>query len=207
MRRLIWFPVLAALVGCGEQGVTERTIPKGVEASPRQGLGAGQEPGSGVDGSGEEGRPEAGGEVMRDMGTHDWVLPDGWRLLTESRPMRVATFFVEAPSGVVEVAVTRFDGQTGGLAANINRWRTQLGLEAIATDEAEASVDRFEREGWSGYALRIRGGSAHTLAAGVYEQAADRTWFVRATLAPGDADAIEAAFMAFARSIGAPSGT
>lgn len=121
--------------------------------------------------------------------------------------MRVATFVHETAGGAVEIAVTRFEGDTGGLAANVNRWRGQLGLGGLSEAEAEAAVERFERDGWSGYALRIRGQGQETLAAGVYEQAEDRTWFVRVTASTERVDEVEAAFMAFARSIGAAGGS
>lgn len=60
-----------------------------------------------------------------------WTLPDGWRPRSESPgSMRVATFHSPASPGV-EVTITRFPGSVGGLLANVNRWRGQLGLAPV----------------------------------------------------------------------------
>jgi hypothetical protein len=61
-----------------------------------------------------------------------WTLPAGWKPQAESAgSMRVATFRSPA-SPRVEVTITRFPGSVGGLLANVNRWRGQLGLAPVA---------------------------------------------------------------------------
>jgi hypothetical protein len=51
--------------------------------------------------------------------------------------------------------------------------------------------------------MRLNGPTQHMLAAAITEEKADRTWFVKATATPAQADAHEAAVKAFARSFGA----
>jgi hypothetical protein len=38
---------------------------------------------------------------------------------------------VSDPDGKAEVTVSAFPGDTGGLLANLNRWRGQIGLEPV----------------------------------------------------------------------------
>ena len=57
-------------------------------------------------------------------------------------PMRKASFVVEEADGAkVDISVTSFPGESGGLLANINRWRGQLGLDALDAEQLE-STDR-----------------------------------------------------------------
>ncbi len=63
-----------------------------------------------------------------------WKVPEGWQTLPAG-PMQVAKFAVPARAGAkAEVFVSVFPSDTGGALANVNRWRRQLGLEAV--DEA-----------------------------------------------------------------------
>ena len=60
-----------------------------------------------------------------------WKVPAGWQSLTPGQ-MQVAKFSVpEKAGGKAEVFVSVFPSDTGGMLANVNRWRKQLGLEPI----------------------------------------------------------------------------
>jgi hypothetical protein len=66
-----------------------------------------------------------------------WTVPAGWQQDPQARPMRVATFTVDANGKRGELIVTRFrTGGFGSLADNINRWRQQVGLEPVADANA-----------------------------------------------------------------------
>jgi hypothetical protein len=55
--------------------------------------------------------------------------------------MRKATWIVAGPDGSkAEIAVTVFPGNVGGLTANVNRWRGQIGLPSAGPDEIAASA-------------------------------------------------------------------
>jgi len=183
----------AAVGGCDQRGIEEHTVPKGVEptvaapVAPVETPGA--DPGESASGIGEP-----------------WHLPDGWRRLDGSRPMRVATFAVEIGDRTVEIALSRFAGQTGGVLANVNRWRGQLGLDPIGEGDLEGAINRFESPGFGGYWLRIEGESDYMLAAGVHDQSADQTWFVRASGSAEVMDGVESDFIAFATSFGREPG-
>jgi hypothetical protein len=64
-----------------------------------------------------------------------WSVPAGWQQGNPSS-MRRATYLVKGTDGqTAEVVVSVFPGDVGGLMANINRWRGQIGLGPIAPDE------------------------------------------------------------------------
>jgi hypothetical protein len=62
-----------------------------------------------------------------------WTVPEGWQQQPAGQ-MQVAKFSVQKDSSKAEVSVSTFPSDTGGTLANVNRWRRQLGLEAV--DEA-----------------------------------------------------------------------
>ena len=83
--------------------------------------------------------PAAPGEEGAESMT--WSLPGGWTVDPTPRDMRVAT--IKLSEGGGEVAITRFAGPGGDLMANINRWRSQLGLAPVAapTDQPSESIE------------------------------------------------------------------
>jgi hypothetical protein len=186
----------ALLLGCGERGVGEQRVPKGAEPMPAEQGGASSTAGTP---GGDQGAGLPGPGAIAAM---PWVVPAGWRRLEDAGPMRVATFVAEVSGRPVEIAVTQFPGDVGGVLANVNRWRGQMGLGPIDEAGLEGAVSRFGTDAWSGYAVRVRGPEQHMLAAGVHERSAGRTWFVRATGPEADLDALEPEFTAFSRSIG-----
>ena len=79
--------------------------------------------------------------------TIKWTLPQGWRTQSGARPMRFATLEVtshRSPDRGIEVSVTVLGGNGGGLLANLNRWREQLGLDPISEEELVNHVSRHE---------------------------------------------------------------
>ncbi len=67
-------------------------------------------------------------------------LPAGWSVGPENG-MRKATWIVAGPDGTkAEIAVTVFPGNVGGLTANVNRWRGQIGLPSATGEEIAASA-------------------------------------------------------------------
>ncbi len=178
--------ICIGVTGC-EEGVREREVPKGVESVPGPSVPA---------------TPSAEAPSTGDDPSEPWAVPAGWERDHLTRQMRYATFMINsAPGGPVEVAITRFPGQVGGVLANVNRWRGQTGLQPVSEDELDQLLTRFGSEDASGYLLRLDGESGTMLAAGVYEREADRTWFVRVTTSAQAADAVEEDVFDFARSM------
>jgi hypothetical protein len=60
-----------------------------------------------------------------------WTAPAGW----QAKPlgtMRVGSFAVSNDEDDADISVIAFPGEAGGLLANINRWRGQLGLDPLS---------------------------------------------------------------------------
>lgn len=65
-----------------------------------------------------------------------WELPDKW-LEQMPTPLRIANFTV-AYDHEVECYLTVLTGIAGGVEANVNRWRKQMGKPALAREEVES---------------------------------------------------------------------
>ena len=178
---------LVAASGCGREGIESQTVAKSVERVPAADS-IEEKPDAGVPGTATSERP--------------WTAPPGWAEDPAPKQMRLATYIAPDAAGPVEVAVTRFGGRVGGDLANINRWRGQMGLPPIGEAELEGTLVRFAAPGFDGYETQIGAVSGVMLAAGVYDEAADRMWFGRATVPDAEvADRIRPDVFNMARSI------
>ena len=122
-----------------------------------------------------------------------WTLPPGWSQ-TLAGGMRYAT--LKAPGEAnLDISVVVLAGSAGGELANVNRWRSQLGLpplseealpsarKSLPTSAGNVSLFDFTGEG----VQRSR------LAAGLLESN-DNSWFFKMT---GDAQAVTKAMPQF----------
>ena len=77
-------------------------------------------------------------------GKPTWEVPAGWQEIPNA-PFLVAKFTISG-SGNAQAAVnvTMSGGDGGGLAANVNRWRGQLGLSAFGPVELEKQVQTLD---------------------------------------------------------------
>lgn len=82
--------------------------------------------------------------LARPAGEPRWETPAGWSELPSTQ-FREANFRV-AGDERAECYLSSLAGEGGGLAANVNRWRTQMSLEPL-TDEQVAALPR---ESWLG---------------------------------------------------------
>lgn len=117
--------------------------------------------------------------------------------------MRLATYEMQGPSGPIEVAISRFPGDVGGMLANVNRWRGQVGLPPTTESELADMIEPFENDRFSGSLLHIEGAEQHIVVASIFETNANQTWTVRVSAAPAVASAMKGEVFAFARTFGA----
>jgi hypothetical protein len=87
------------------------------------------------------------GALRTEDGEVRWTLPAGWKE-EKGGPARVASLFFGAGDPKLEMTVVRLPGDGGGLAANINRWRDQIGLEKLGDAEAAALVQKVAASGF-----------------------------------------------------------
>ncbi|CAN5207953.1 hypothetical protein BH23VER1_BH23VER1_10240 [soil metagenome] len=78
-----------------------------------------------------------------------WETPDGWVAQPSSR-LRVLDFRIGS-EGEGEAYLTALPGGGGGIAANVNRWRQQMGLEAATPEEIAALPERTLLGGSAAY--------------------------------------------------------
>lgn len=125
----------------------------------------------------------------------NWSVPPTWKEVPTSEPMRVATF----EKGKVQVLVSTFPGDVGGMLANINRWRGQLGLNPTTEPELAETVISEMSEGIRINTTRLSGPNEDMLGA-VIETGDGNTWFVKAVATKSEATDMETEFFDFCRS-------
>ena len=57
----------------------------------------------------------------------NWATPEKWTD-KPGNSMRIGSFAMPGPGGDADVSISQLGGMAGGLVANINRWRGQIGL-------------------------------------------------------------------------------
>jgi hypothetical protein len=134
----------------------------------------------------------------------NYTLPDGWKEKPLTQ-LRVASFEISENGKAVDVSVIPLGAMSGGDAANVNRWRGQVGQAPLDEDALAKLAEKVEVAGQpadlydiagtspgSGDAERIVGTMLHTDVA---------TWYFKMS---GDANLVEkqkANFTAFLKSV------
>jgi hypothetical protein len=161
------------------------------------------------------GHPDIGGMSAQslppgaasDAANPQWSVPAGWQEGRASS-MRRATFLVNGADGQgAEIVVSVFPGDVGGLVANINRWRGQIGLGPVAPDEIAGMTSDLDVNGTKATVVDFKADSAPQ---GKTQPArmivvtvphAGSSWFFKMT---GDAPLVDTqkdAFLQFVKSV------
>jgi hypothetical protein len=160
--------------GCREPAVASYQIPK--ERNAVQALPATSEPAAIV-----------------------WQAPAHWSETPSAG--REATFAVQSPDGrSAELAISSLPGQAGGLVANINRWRQQLGLPSAADRAIADSLSFIETSGGLFSVTSLIGeGDQGILGAILADH--DATWFFKFTGSASLLEEEKPAFLSFISSV------
>ena len=76
-----------------------------------------------------------------------WSVPDEWSPGRKSQ-MRKGSFSATGGDGhILDISVTAFPGDVGGIASNVNRWRGQLGLPPVDANSAAGLITRLSVNG------------------------------------------------------------
>ncbi len=72
-----------------------------------------------------------------------WTAPATW---TAKAPgaMRKGSFAVKGDGGEADLSITAFPGDTGGLLANLNRWRGQVSLPPLAEGQVDGVIEHLD---------------------------------------------------------------
>lgn len=127
----------------------------------------------------QEGQPDS--ESAEKAQFRETVVPDSWTT-GQGSSMRVASYKISGQGDqMIDIAVFSFPGETGGLAANINRWRGQIGLDAL--DAEQIQTDAVETKISSGQTFLIHEYISETAPpiklVGATFIDSERSWFVK----------------------------
>ncbi len=131
-----------------------------------------------------------------------YKLPKGWQEVAPG-PMRVASFKAPLSNGrTVEVAVTTLSGPAGGLLANVNRWRGQVGLGAIASDQLGTQIKLIsDGPNRISFVEILNPTSQQMVLAGIIESESD-TWFFKSMGPVADLKSIQTPLIELIKSVG-----
>ena len=129
-------------------------------------------------------------------GQPTWAeLPAGWSV-GPANAMRKGSWTLTGPNGTkAEVAVTVFPGNVGGLTANVNRWRGQIGLPPAGADEIAASAKAAKVGNLDSQRFVMISADGKKAVDAVLTSKDGATWFFKMN---GEAAAVEANAAAFA---------
>ena len=106
-----------------------------------------------------------------------WSPPAHWQAAGE-KPMRLASFDVPGVGGAKgDVSISALGGGAGGLLANVNRWRGQVGLAPLDEAELAQAKETLDLGADQGVLVDLKGAEKRILA--VVVSRADRTWFFK----------------------------
>lgn len=118
--------------------------------------------------------------------------------------MRRASFAVPLADGnEADLGVTVLGGSAGGLAANVNRWRTQLGLTELDPEEVSRSGEAVTAGGvtFTLYDLAGNANGSRTRMLAAIATFAGESWFFKLTGPDVGVAAQKPAFVSFLRSV------
>ncbi|MBK8859146.1 MAG: hypothetical protein IPN11_16170 [Opitutaceae bacterium] len=134
-----------------------------------------------------------------------WTAPAAW-IAKAPGAMRKGSYAIRNEAGEADLSITAFPGDTGGLLANLNRWRGQIGLAPLAPAELEANLDHLDANGLHfeivDFAGTANGAPARIL--GAVLNRPGETWFFKLMGPAATVAGEKPAFAAFLQTVKAP---
>ena len=96
-------------------------------------------------------------QALSQRGNPQWIVPEVWQPGRSSAMRRGSYQVMGEDNKMVDIAVTTFPGDVGGMLANINRWRGQIGLGPITAGMVDAVVEKLEFNGKECQYVDLRG--------------------------------------------------
>ena len=176
--------------GGGSAGSAE-PAPEAPSAAPVSGTAPAASAGS----AGSAGSVAGGGAD----GLPNWQVPSGWKA-AGPKPMRLASFDIPDAAGNGDISISKLAGDGGGLLANVNRWRGQVGLAPLEASALSANSKAVATAGGdNGTWVELVGAEKTILGAIVVR--GDVSWFFKMTAPSAVAARNREAFEQFVRSI------
>lgn len=149
--------------------------------------------------SGGSERASGGGGGGGADGLPNWQVPSSWKA-AGPKPMRLASFDIPDAAGNGDVSISKLSGNGGGLLANVNRWRGQVGLAPLEAGALAANSKTVATAGGDiGTWVELVGTEKTILGAIVAR--GEVSWFFKLTAPAPVAAKNRDAFEQFVRSI------
>jgi hypothetical protein len=173
------------------------------------GMPAGHPPVGSASGS-DGGMPAAASAALPPPPSVDkpaWEMPVGWHEVPPGQ-MLLAKFSLAANDGAADITVSSFPGEVGGLLANINRWRGQVGLPAVGDPDLEKSYASLDVLGGKAMLVDVNGAKngKDTRLIGVIWPRNGQTWFYKMMGDSAVAGREKDKFLKFIQSVKYPNG-
>jgi hypothetical protein len=147
----------------------------------------------------------AGAPASSGQAKPNWEVPAGWKEIPGGQFLVAKFVLTGAPDAQASVNVSMSVGDGGGILANVNRWRNQLGLGPEAEADLAKELQSLDLAGGKASQADISGKDARTgqkarLLAVVLPRSGE-TWFYKLM---GDAQIVERekeAFMKFVQTV------
>ena len=147
---------------------------------------------------------QAGAAPSSGQAKPNWEVPPGWKEVPGGAFLVAKFALTGADNAQANVNVSMSPGEGGGLLANLNRWRQQLGLGTVAESDLAKEVQPLDLPGGKASVADIAGkdpksGKDARLLAVVIPRSGE-TWFYKLM---GDAQVVQQqkdAFMKFVQS-------
>ena len=148
---------------------------------------------------------QAGAAASSGQAKPNWEVPSGWKEVPGGQFLVAKFALTGAANAQAAVNVSMSSGDGGGLLANVNRWRGQLGLAPTTEADLAKEAQSLDLPGGKATLADITGQNASTgqatrLLAAVVPQSG-KTWFYKLM---GDAQVVQAekeAFLKFVQAV------
>jgi hypothetical protein len=181
---------IMALIGCKDESISKYSVPKrpaGAEETATHAHHAKE-------------AIKSSGISQPNAVSLAWQLPSGWQEKQPGR-MALASFDVVVGDATAECVVSKFPGDVGGLVANINRWRGQIGLASLDDAAAIASAETFTTSFGKIYYLKLDNASAQKAMLTAILPGDNFVVFVKMMPPSNLVAQLEASFVSFTKSI------
>ena len=167
--------VIFSLTGCDRAKPSSYKIPKEDRSVAMPGQAAAPKKQSPAAGEGMQVLPGMQ-EAANQAGEVAYTVPEEWEELAPSG-IRKANLKVTDNNGSAELTVLTFPGDVGGRLANINRWRGQIGLDAVTEAELSKFTESYSISKHGGTYVRLEGSEQSIL--GALLPFHGNTWFFK----------------------------
>jgi|TARA_B100001996_G_scaffold210219_1_gene161309 hypothetical protein len=145
---------------------------------------------------------EKGSKQNNNVSGLSWSLPETWAP-SDGHSMRLASFNVPYSKGVGDLSIVSLSGESGGLVANVNRWRRQIDLDPIDEQEILASaVNGESRIGPFRLFRLVNDANKEKAILAAVLPIGSKTFFIKLTASQQGISELRFSFMEFCSSIG-----